>query len=279
VEFLGFIWHSGRPSSFIILTATYVVVVAFFYVKFRNSPMARVTLDPNVPIEAGEAEPHIRNKRFAWVVCVVFLLTIVAMSMREVFGVLLGYIAFTGALLLVLVFEIFGKAWRLDAPSLEQMLAELDWKAIGFYVALFALVGGLESVHILEFIAGWLVPYIETSLLLGTSILYWVTAAVVGVVEHDAFILTMLYVIRDLGDSHGIDPWPLYWTLVWAGTLGSNLTIAGAPALYVALTMGEREDGRNWSLKEFLNYSVPYVAISLVVCYLLLVLIWVLPFM
>ena len=279
VEFLGFIWHSGRPSSFIILTATYVVVVAFFYVKFRNSSMARVTLDPKVPTEAGKAEPHIRNKRFAWVVCVVFLLTIVAMSMREVFGVLLGYIAFTGALLLVLVFEIFGKAWRLDAPSLEQMLAELDWKAIGFYVALFALVGGLESVHILEFIAGWLVPYIETSLLLGTSILYWVTAAVVGVVEHDAFILTMLYVIRDLGGSHGIDPWPLYWALVWAGTLGSNLTIAGAPALYVALTMGEKEDGRNWSLKEFLSFSVPYVAISLVVCYLLLVLIWVLPFM
>ena len=183
------------------------------------------------------------------------------------------------ALLLVLVFEIFGKAWRLDAPSLEQMLAELDWKAIGFYVALFALVGGLESVHILEFIAGWLVPYIETSLLLGTSILYWVTAAVVGVVEHDAFILTMLYVIRDLGGSHGIDPWPLYWALVWAGTLGSNLTIAGAPALYVALTMGEKEDGRNWSLKEFLSFSVPYVVISLVVCYLLLVLIWVLPFM
>ena len=85
----------------------------------------------------------------------------------------------------------------------------------------------------------------------------------VGVVEHDAFILTLLYVIRDLGDSHGVDPWPLYWGLVWAGTLGSNLTIAGAPALYVALTMGEKEDGRNWSLKEFLSYSVPYVMISL----------------
>ena len=278
VEFLGFLWHSGRPSSFFILTATYFVVVAFFYLKFRNSPMAEVTLNPQA-VAAQDGEPHIKNPRFAWVVCAAFVITIIAMALREVFDVLLGFIAFCGALLLVLVFEIFGKRWRLDPPSLEEMLAELDWKAIGFYVALFALVGALENTHILEIIAEWLVPYIEESLLLGASILYWVTAAVVGVVEHDAFILTLLYVIRDLGDSHGINPWPLYWGLVWAGTLGSNLTIAGAPALYVALTMGEKEDGRNWSLKEFLSFSVPYVAISLVVCYILMVFIWILPFM
>jgi len=76
-----------------------------------------------------------------------------------------------------------------------------------------------------------------------------------------------------------INPWPLYWALVWSGTLGSNLTIAGAPALYVALSMGEKEDARKWSLREFLSFSVPYVLISLVVCYVLMVFVWVLPFM
>ena len=279
IEFLGFIWHSGRPSSFIILTATYLVVVAYFYWKFRNSPMADVTLDPTVQASEEGAEPHIKNKRFAIVVCVVFALTIIGMSLREYFGVMLGYIAFTGALLLVLVFELFGKAWRLDPPELEDMLAELDWKAIGFYVALFALVGGLESTHILEIVASWLIPFIESSLLLGVSILYWVSAVIVGVVEHDAYILTLLYVIRDLGETSDIDPWPLYWALVWSGTLGSNLTIAGAPALYVALSMGEKEDAKKWSLKQFLSFSIPYVVISLVVCYILMVFVWVLPFM
>lgn len=279
IEFLGFIWHSGRPSSFVILTLTYLVVVAVFYFKFRNSPMADVKLDPNVPANAGESEPHIKNRRFAWVVCVVFVLTILAMSLREHLGVMLGYIAFSGAVILVLVFELFGKAWRLDPPDLEGMLAELDWKAIGFYVALFSLVGGLESAHILKIVADWFVPYIESSMMVGVTILYWVTAPIVGVVEHDAFILTLLYVIRDVGDTTDIDPWPLYWALVWAGTLGSNLTIAGAPALYVALSMGEKEDARTWSLREFLNFSVPYVIISLVVCYILLVVVWVWPYM
>lgn len=279
VEFLGFIWHSGRPSSFFILTATYLVVVVYFYFRFRASPMAQVSMDPARLAADGSPESHITNPRSATVVCVVFVLTILAMSFREFFGVKLGYIAFSGALGLVLVYEIFGKMWRLDPPDLEGMLAELDWKAIGFYVALFALVGGLENVHILEIVAHWLVPFIESSLLLGVSILYWVTAPIVGVVEHDAYILTLLYVIRDLGETTDINPWPLYWALVWAGTLGSNLTIAGAPALYVALTMGEKEDARKWSLREFLGMTVPYVLISLIVCYILMVFVWVLPFM
>jgi Na+/H+ antiporter NhaD/arsenite permease-like protein len=280
VEFLGFIWHSGRPSSFIILTATYLAVVLFFYFRFRRSSMSEISFDPEVAhAQEHETVEHIKNKRFALVVCAVFILTIIGMSFRQVLGVKLGFIAFSGALFLVLLFELFGKSFRLDPPSLEEMLAELDWKAIGFYVALFALVGGLEHAHILKIVANWLIPYIQSSLLLGTSILYWVTAPIVGIVEHDAYILTLLYVIRDLGQSHGINAWPLYWALVWAGTLGSNLTIAGAPALYVALTMGEREDGRKWSLKEFLSYSVPYVLISLGVCYILTVLIWILPFM
>lgn len=279
IEFFGFIWHSGRPSSFIILTLTYLVVVAMFYFIFRMSPMAEVTLDPGVHGAAHQGEPHIRNKRFAWVVCVMFVLTIVGMMLREHLGVMLGYIAFSGTVLLILMFELFGKAWRLDPPDLDVMLSELDWKAIGFYVALFALVGGLESSNFLELVAESFAPYIESSLLTGVSILYWVTALIVGVVEHDAYILTILYVIRDLGETNGIDPWPLYWALVWAGTLGSNLTIAGAPALYVALTMGEKEDGIKWPLKKFLSYSVPYVVVSLIVCYILMVLVWILPFM
>ena len=48
--------------------------------------------------------------------------------------------------------------------------------------------------------------------------------------------------------------------LLWAGTLGSNLTIAGAPALFVAKNLAEKEDQTAVSLKEFLAISAPYVA-------------------
>ena len=280
IEFGGFIWQLGRPSSFIILTITYLVVCTYFYFKLRKTPLGEPPMDEeSTQAMGGEKVVYIRDKRFAVIVCACFVLTIIGMSLRQYLGYKLGFIAFAGALLLVLVFEIFKKPLDMKVPDLEEMITELDWKAIGFYVSLFALVGGLEHARILKIVAVWLTPYIQESLLVGTTILYWVTVPIVAVVEHDAYILTILYVVRDLSETSGINPWPLYWALLWAGTLASNLTIAGAPALYVALTMGEREDGTKWSLRQFLGYSVPFVVVSLVVCYIVMVPIWILPFM
>ncbi len=66
--------------------------------------------------------------------------------------------------------------------------------------------------------------------------------------------------------------------VLWAGTLGSNLTIAGAPALFVAKSLADKEDQRSSTLKEFLSMSVPYVIVSLIACYIPAMIIWVIPF-
>jgi Na+/H+ antiporter NhaD/arsenite permease-like protein len=280
IEFGGFIWQFGRPSSFIILTVTFLIVCTYFYFKLQKSELGEAHIhEKTTQAVGGEKVVYIKDKRFAVIVCAGFILTIIGMSLRQHLGYKLGFIAFAGALLLVVVFEIFKKPLGMEVPDLEEMITELDWKAIGFYVSLFALVGGLEHANILKIVAAWFTPYIQKSLFLGTTILYWVTGPIVAVVEHDAYILTILYVIRDLSRTSGINPWPLYWALLWAGTLASNLTIAGAPALYVALVKGEKEDGTKWSLRQFLGYSVPFVVLSMIVCYILMVLIWVVPFM
>jgi Na+/H+ antiporter NhaD/arsenite permease-like protein len=276
IEFGGFLWHSGRPSSFFILLISYIITVAFFYWKFSKIYQGKImdlaTVAQEKPLD------HIKDKPFAIVVCSVFLMTIVAMALRPLFGYYLGFIAVCGAVVLILFFEIFKKSFTLEMPTVEQILSELDWRAIFFYVSLFALVGGLEHAGVIKLIANAITPLIKSSLVAGSTLLYWVTAPVVGIVEHDAYILTMLYVVRDLGKEHGMNPWPLYWCLLWAGTLGSNLTIAGAPALFVAKNLGEKEDQRKVGLREFLGYSVPYVIISLISCYVPAMLVWVLPF-
>lgn len=275
IEFGGFLWHSGRPSSFFVLTATYAVVILAFYIIFAKKMRGQ-----HMEFNPEEIKPreHIKSPLFAWIVCLAFVGTVIGMAIRPVFGVHLGMITLCGAALLVLFLEIFKK--KLDAPSFEEILAELDWRAVMFYIALFALVGGLERGGTIEAVAHWLVPFIKSSLLLGTTVMFWVSGAICGIVEHDAYILTLLYVIRDLAaQSDTIQPWPLYWCLLWAGTLGSNLTIAGAPALFVAVNLGEKEDQRKAPLKEFLSYTVIYVLISLLVCYAIAIFLWVLPFM
>lgn len=178
-------------------------------------------------------------------------------------------------MLLIMVVE--GMGHRLKKPEFEEILQELDWRAIFFYIGLFALVGGFEKTHLLQDLANYLAPLFQDNLIAGASLLYWLTVPIVGVVEHDAYILTFLYMIRDLGEQ-GVQAWPLYWMLVWSGTLGSNLTIAGAPALYVALNIVEREDRRKVPIKEFLKWSITFTIAASFVCFVLGMLIWVLPF-
>jgi Na+/H+ antiporter NhaD/arsenite permease-like protein len=61
--------------------------------------------------------------------------------------------------------------------------------------------------------------------------------------------------------------------MAWSATLASNATTSAAPALYVAVTMAEKER-RKVSPREFLKYSLPYVAISLAVQYVISLPIW-----
>lgn len=270
-EFFDFIWQFGRPSSFPILTVAFAATLAFFYARTRNAfgpPLAALATGED------QIDATITNKAFAWVACGGFALTIVGMAARQVLNHELGFIAAAGAFGLIVVLEVFRR--YLHPPEFEKILQELDWRAILFYVALFALVGGLEHTHVIQIVANFLQPFMASNLLLGSTLLFWITLPIVAIVEHDAYILTFLYVIRDLGA--GVDPWPLYWMLLWSGTLGSNLTVAGAPALYVALNLAEAEAGKV-SVRQFLSYSVPFVLVSTGVTYVLGVLIWVLPSM
>jgi len=274
-EFLDFIWQDGRPSSFPILMATFALTLGAMYLYgFRRASGASGTGGAPAGAAAPTAGVTLPDPLFAAVVLGGFAATIVAMAFREVLDVKLGFIATTGALLMIAVVEFLGPRLK-QKPDFDAIVDELDWRAVFFYIALFALVGGLEKTDILHDLAELLKPIFASSPTLGATLLYWTTIPIVGVVEHDAYILAFLVTIRDMA-GQGIDPWPLWWMLVWSGTLGSNFTVAGAPALYVAVKICEREEKRKIPLREFLSWSVPFTLVASAVCYVFGMLIWVL---
>ena len=275
IEFNEFIWQMGRPSSFPLLTANFLLTALLMY-RFKFGKLFGENSAAIAEILALNPKEYIKNRRFTAVTIGLFLATIIAMSFRQVLNLHLGFIAISGMVVLVLINEIFSK--RLESPSFGDIVKEIDWRALLFYVVLFILVGGLNHVGVIEMIADALAPYFKQNLILGSTLLYWVTAPIVTVVEFDAYILAFLYLIKDLAASVSINPWPLWWALVWAGTLGSNLTIAGAPALFVTQNICQREDSCKIHLKEFLSYSAPFVGISLMIQYILAMLVWVLPY-
>ena len=163
-EFFDFIWQHGRPSSFPILFVAFVVTLAFMYIYgFRS--IGKPTAEGVASIKSDVQDPL-----FAFIAVGMFLLTVFAMAMREFLGVKLGFIALTGAVILVLIVEIMGEKLK-GAPSFEHIVQELDWRAVFFYIALFALVGGLEKTHILDMLANWMKPIFAENYALGATIL------------------------------------------------------------------------------------------------------------
>ncbi len=273
IEFLGFIWSDGRPSSFPILMATFAVLLAVFKVGFDRMYKNDVKTKDAFALINPEGGSYLKDKRAAAIIVAFFVGTIIALSLREFIGLQLGAIALIGAASLVLVMECLGD--RIKKPSFEEALSSLDWRSVLFYIALFVLIGGIEKQGIIEMAAKALAPALASSEALGVSVIYWATVPIVGVIEHDAYILAFLYVVRDLAAQGAINPWPYWWALLWGGTLGSNLTVAGAPALLAALNLCEKE-GCKVRLRRFLSLTVPFVVISTTVCYVLMMIFWVL---
>ena len=143
-EFMDFFWQHGRPSSFPILMVTFVDHAgrdvrlrlsrrrragAWTSTRWASRRTSRTSCSPPSS-SAGSWRPC-----WAWRSARCSASSSASSRM-------------TGAITLVLMLEILGK--RVKAPSFEDILGELDWRAIFFYIALFALVGGLEKMHILD---------------------------------------------------------------------------------------------------------------------------------
>jgi Na+/H+ antiporter NhaD/arsenite permease-like protein len=112
--------------------------------------------------------------------------------------------------------------------------------------------------------------FLETSL--GATLMYWVTVPIVGIVEHDAYILRYL---RSGTAERSVAP-GLWWMMLWAGTLGSNLTVAGAPALFAAVNIcGAR--GARCHCAGFWHGAC-HSLVAAFVCYAIGMVIWVLPY-
>ena len=261
-EFIDFIWSMGRPGSFPLLTVTFILVLALFYAIF-------IRREPDTRLDSGMSSGRV-NRPLLAVSLAFFTATITAMALRPLLGLPLGFITMSGAAFLALTVEVLSR--RINMARFEEVVGHVEWRALLFYALLFSLVGSLESLGVLESVAEALVEHISGGVGAYT-ILYWGVGLLSLFIEHDALLLTFLYITRDAAQLAGIDPWNLYWGMAWSATLGSNATTAAAPALYVALTIADRE-GYRIKPREFLKYSLAFSLSSLTIHYAITLPIW-----
>lgn len=162
---------------------------------------------------------------------------------------------------------LFGAAALLlySGANVEEILRDVEWPTLIFFVGLFILVGGLE---VTGFVGG--IAQALTSVGAGASA---TTAVVVilgsglasGVVDNIPFTATMIPVIQNLAETEGLTEAqvrPLWWSLALGADFGGNLTLIGASANVVVAGMSERA-GQKISFVKFMLYGIPVTLASL----------------
>jgi Na+/H+ antiporter NhaD/arsenite permease-like protein len=236
-----------------VVLLTLPFVLGFFYVAFRRELVAG---------EGAEETIGKLNARGAIRDAVLLRKSLIVLGV-----VILGFFLHGALHLEAATIALFGAAvLMLYARSdVEEILREVEWPTLLFFVGLFVLVGGLEVTGFVGRIAEVLTGA-SNSLAITAMLVMWGSAIASGIVDNIPFTATMIPVIQELAQAEGLseaEVRPLWWALAIGADFGGNFTLIGASANVVVAGMSERA-GRKISFLTFMAYGIPVTLISLV---------------
>lgn len=185
---------------------------------------------------------------------IVLGITIIGFMSHQSLGYESATIALFGAGLLLLLS-------KLDP---EDILMEIEWPTIFFFMALFILVGALEDVGVIHFLAEKMLDLTHGDLFFTAMLILWVSAIASAFLDNIPFVATMIPLITSIGDLSSISITPLWWALALGACLGGNGTLVGASANVIVSGMLEKQ-GYKLSFVEYMKIGFPIMLVSVAV--------------
>ena len=245
LDFTAFLFHMAPLAA--VLLAVYLVAARWL---FRDL----LVVDPELRdslLELNERE-MIAHPRLLRVSLAVLGLTLVGFLLHGALHLEPATIALGGAVLLMV----------LARESPEEVLRDVEWPTLFFFIGLFMLVAGVIEIGLIGAIAD-AITGISGGALAGTSLLMlWMSAVLSGVVDNIPYTATMIPVVERLAEGQPNDA--LWWALAIGADLGGNATIIGASANVILAGMAERE-GHPLTFGRFLRYGVPVTLGTMVI--------------
>ena len=183
----------------------------------------------------------------------VIAVTVVGFLLAKPLGLEAGTIALLGASALML----------LSRSEAEEVLQEVEWSTLFFFVGLFMLVEAVVHVGIVGAVADGLIDLTGAEPVVTTLGLIWLSGIASAVIDNIPYTAAMIPVVQDLGAA-GIPIEPLWWALALGACLGGNATIVGASANVVVANLAGRAD-HPITFGQFLRYGLPVTFVSLAI--------------
>lgn len=146
----------------------------------------------------------------------------------------------------------------------DEAIRKVNWSLILFFVGLFVIIGAVQETGLLDWQARQMLALaggdpVTTMLLIAIFVLL-----LSGVLDNIPVAATLIPLVRSL-EAQGLDPVPLWWTLVITANLGGNSTPIGSVSSVIALNGLEKERGIKVGWGEFLKVGGGALAIQAVV--------------
>ncbi len=231
-----------------------LAVLGFFYVAFRRELQADE--GAKEAITRMNARGSIRDAVLLRKSLIVLGAVIIGFFLHGLLHLEAATIALLGAAALMLYTKV----------DVHEVLREVEWPTLLFFVGLFVLVGALEATGFIGRIAQLLIE-VGGSQAVTAMLVMWGSAFASGIVDNIPFTATMIPVVREYALAGGLseaEVRPLWWALAIGADFGGNLTLIGASANVVVAGMSERA-GKKISFLRFMAYGIPVTLLSLAV--------------
>jgi Na+/H+ antiporter NhaD/arsenite permease-like protein len=147
-------------------------------------------------------------------------------------------------------------------PNIEEMIDAVDWTTLVFFMTLFIVVGGIQEVGLISFIADGIGRLIGENLILAIIVVTWFSAILSMVIANIPFTAAMLPVIGYLTATiPGAESKVLFFCLSVGSAMGGNGSLIGASANLVTAGISEGA-GYPITYRYFLKKGFPAVFIT-----------------
>nr|WP_277880331.1 SLC13 family permease [Calothrix sp. FACHB-1219] len=163
--------------------------------------------------------------------------------------------------------------------SVNNILRDVDWSTLIFFMSIFVLIGGLEKTGVINSLSGLLAAILGKNIILGSIALIFFVGILSSVVPNIPLVVAMVPLLKQYVVNVGLAPaevlasdfqgqfppevLPLFYAMMFGATLGGNGTLVGASSNIVAAGVSEQH-GRRISFNTFLHYGIPVMILQLV---------------
>jgi len=187
-------------------------------------------------------------------------------SLLVLFLVILGFVTHDITHIQTCVCAMAGASILLLFEKPHEILHDVEWNTIFFFIGLFVIIGGFEAAGGIELMAKWLLDITHGSQAIASMVILWGSGILSGIIDNIPYTATMAPMIAEITSTNGMDfAYPLWWALSLGACLGGNMTIIGAAA-NVIVSESSAAAGHPIKFMEYLKYGVVVTFISLTMC-------------